>query len=114
MRHWNGLIALLALVPAVAVATEPAPPPNPEQIKACIKQIDLSGQWTFDWKTIEVGPPRHAQNAYERSGLADPDKAFGYPVHAVYVFNHIETVDARYWMTQDAAGRWRIPNMCRP
>lgn len=107
-------MALLAWLPAAAMAAEPAPPPTSEQIKACIQQMDLAGQWTFDWKSIEVGPARHPQNPYERSGLADPDAAFGYPVHAVFVFNHTETIDARYWMTQDQAGHWRIPSMCRP
>jgi hypothetical protein len=107
-------IAMLVGLPAAAQAAEPAAPPTADQIKACIKQIDLSGQWTFDWKSIEVGAPRHAQNAYERSGLTDPETGFGYPVRAVYVFNHIETIDARYWATQDQTGRWRIPGLCRP
>lgn len=109
-------LLLLACGPVAAFAAEPPPPPPPgvEQIKACIKQMDVSGQWTFDWKSIEIGPARHPLNAYEKTGLADPDAAFGYPVHAVFDFNHIETIDARYWMTQDSAGRWRIPSLCRP
>lgn len=107
-------MALLALLPAASMAAGAPPPPTSDQIKACIRQIDLAGQWTFDWKSIEVGPPRHAQNPYEKGGLADPEAGLGYPVRAVYVFNHTRTIDAHYWMTQDQAGRWRIPGLCRP
>jgi hypothetical protein len=109
--HRLGAGLLLALLSALAAAAEP--PPKPAEVQACIKQIDLTGQWTFDWKTIEIGPARHPLNPYERGGFKDPETGFGYPVHAVYVFNHIETIDAHYWMTQDAAGHWRIPGLCR-
>src|SRR6202012_1562049 len=72
-------IAALAL-PLAAAAQTPPPPPTAEQVKACVQQMDVSRQWTFDWKTIEVGQPRHPQNAYERSGLPKAADDFGYPV----------------------------------
>jgi hypothetical protein len=108
------LIAALALPPAVAFAQTPPPPPTPDQVKACVQQVDLAGKWTFDWKTIEVGQPRHPRNAYERAGLPQGDADFGYPVHVVYGFNKQATVDSQYWMTHDAQGRWWIVAVCRP
>jgi hypothetical protein len=76
--------------------------------------MDLSRQWTFDWKTIEVGQPRHPRNPYERAGLPHGDADFGYPVHVVYLFNHATTIDADYWMTHDAQNHWWIVALCRP
>jgi hypothetical protein len=105
---------LLLAVAAASLAQAQAPPPTPEQVKACVQQMDLSRQWTFDWKTVEVGQPRHPRNPYERAGLPKADDDFGYPVHVVYVFNHTTTIDADYWMTHDARGRWWIAALCRP
>jgi hypothetical protein len=105
-------LAVLAL-PAAAVAQAPPPAPTPDQVKACVQQMDLAKQWTFDWKTIQVGQARHPQNAYERAGLRG-DADFGYPVHVTYVFNHATTIDADYWMTHDAQNNWWIVAVCRP
>ena len=110
----TGLLVALVLAPAVAAAQTPLPPPTPEQVKACVQQVDLSRQWSFDWKTIEVGQPRHPQNPYERAGLPQGDADFGYPVHVTYVFNRATTIDSQYWMTHDAQGRWWIVAVCRP
>ena len=99
--------------PFAAAAQTPPPPPTPEQVKACVQQMDVKKQWTFDWKTIEVGPPRHPQNAYERAGLRG-DADFGYSVHVVYVFNRQATIDDQYWMTHDPQNHWWIAALCRP
>ena len=114
MNGKAGLLLALALTPAAAMAQSPPPPPTPDQVKACVQQVDLSHQWTFDWKTIEVGQPRHPQNPYERAGLPQGDADFGYPVHVVYVFNHDTTIDQQYWMTHDPQGHWWIVAICRP
>lgn len=109
------LLALaLALAPVAASAQTPLPPPTPEQVKACVQQVDLAGRWTFDWKTIEVGQPRHPRNPYERAGLPQGDADYGYPVHVAYVFNGQATIDSDYWMTHDAQGRWWIVALCQP
>ena len=116
MKCINGLLiafGLLAL-PAAVWAADPPKPPTPDDVKACVKQMDLSNQFTFDWKTIAVGQLRHPQNAYERAGLAGGDADFGAPVHVTYLFNGRYTVDSEYWMTHDAQGRWWIVAICRP
>ena len=105
---------LLALGPAAALAQTPPKAPTPDQVKACVQQMDHARQWTFEWKTIDVGQARHPQNAYERAGLPQGDADFGYPVHVVYVFDHAYTVDSTYWMTHDAQGHWWMPAICRP
>ena len=110
----TGLLLALAAAPAVAVAQSPLPPPTAAQVKACVQQVDLGKRWSFDWKTIEVGAPRHPQNPYERAGLPQGDADFGYPVHVVYVFNKTTAIDSDYWMTHDAQGRWWIVALCRP
>ena len=112
MKRTAALLIALGL-PSAALAQTPKPP-TPDEVKACVKQMDLSNQWTFDWKTIAVGQPRHPQNAYERAGLPQGDADFGYPVHVTYVFNRAYTVDSDYWMTHDAQGRWWIAAICRP
>ena len=104
-------LATFAL-PAAAFAQAPPPAPTPDQVKACVQQMDLSKQWTFDWKTIQVGQARHPQNAYERAGLSG-NADYGYPVHVVYVFDHM-TIDSQYWMTHDAQNNWWIVAVCRP
>ena len=115
MKRINRLLIALGLValPAAAVAADAPKPPTPDDVKTCVKQMDLSNQFTFDWKTINVGQLRHPQNAYERAGLQG-DADFGAPVHVTYVFNHAYTVDSDYWMTHDAQGRWWIVAVCRP
>jgi len=108
-------LALAALaLPAVAFAQTPPPPPTPEQVKACVQQMDVKKQWAFDWKTIEVGQAHHPRNNFERAGLPQGEADFGYPVHVVYVFNRQATIDDEYWMTHDAQNRWWIPALCRP
>jgi hypothetical protein len=111
-------LALIALaLPAGAFAqappASPPPPPTADQVKACVQQMDLAKQWTFDWKTIDIGQPRHPRNAYERAGLRGDDD-YGYPVHVVYAFNRTMTVDSQYWMTHDAQNNWWIVAVCRP
>ena len=107
-------VLALALAPAAALAQTPPKGPTPDQVKACVQQMDHARQWTFDWKTIDVGQARHPRNAYERAGLPGGDADFGYPVHVVYDFNHLGLVDSDYWMTHDAQGRWWIVAICRP
>ena len=116
MKRIDGLLIALALtaLPAAALAADAPKPPTPDAVKACVKQMDLANQWTFDWKTIAVGQPRHPRNAYERAGLPQGEADFGYPVHVTYVFNRAYTVDSDYWMTHDAQGRWWIAAICRP
>jgi hypothetical protein len=120
MHTRTALMLALAVAPAAAMAQNPSqspaplPPPTPDQVKACVQQVDLSRQWSFDWKAIVVGQPRHPRNPYERAGLPQGDADFGYPVHVTYVFNHQATVDSDYWMTHDKAGRWWIVAVCRP
>ena len=99
--------------PTIALAQTPPPPPTADQVKACVQQMDLSKQWTFDWKTIAVGQARHPQNAYERAGLRG-DADFGYPVHVTYVFDRAYTIDADYWMTHDAQNNWWVVAVCQP
>lgn len=105
-------IAAFAL-PAPAWAQAPPPPPTAAQVKACVQQADLKGQWSFDWKAVDIGPARHPRNAYERVGLRGEDD-YGYPVHVVYVFNHRTMIDDEYWLTHDAQNRWWIAALCRP
>ena len=112
MKRTAALLIALGL-PSAALAQTPKPP-TPDEVKACVKQMDLSNQWTFDWKTIDVGQLRHPRNAYERAGLPQGDADFGYAVHVVYVFNHQATIDDEYWMTHDAPNRWWIAALCRP
>jgi len=110
----SALFALATLaLPALAAAQTP-PPPTPEQVKACVQQMDIKKQWTFDWKTIAVGPARHPRNTFERAGLPRGEADFGYAVHVVYVFNHQATIDDEYWMTHDAQNHWWIAALCRP
>ena len=67
MNRTGLLVALVALgLPSAALAQTPPAPPTPDQVKACVQQMDLSKQWAFDWKTVDVGQARHPRNAYER------------------------------------------------
>lgn len=118
LRRLAALAAgLLASASAGAAAAQVPPPPTAKQIQACVKQVDPENRWTFTWKTVEIGQPRHPQNGYESFGFlgsgTPPAQAYGYPVHVVYDFNGIETVDAAYWLTPVAQGGWQIPFICR-
>ena len=99
-----------------ARADVPPPPPGVAAIQECIKQIDLSHTWSFSWKLIEVGAPRHPRNDYEAlyapAGEARA-KAYGYPVHVVYSVNGRTEIDAVYWLARDPSGHWQIPAVCR-
>jgi hypothetical protein len=99
-----------------AVADEPpAPAPTAEAIKACIRQMDLGNQWTFEWKRLEIGAARHPRNSYE-AAYAPPGtarwNAYGYPVHVVFSVNGRADIDAVYWLIGDASGHWQIPAIC--
>jgi hypothetical protein len=96
-------------------AEAPAPPPSAGDIKACIKQMDIGDKWSFDWKQLEVGAPRHPRNSYE--ALYAPVGAtlanmYGYPVHVVFSVNGRPNIDAVYWLIRDPAGHWQIPAIC--
>ena len=118
LRRLAALAAgLLASASAGAAAAQAPPPPTAKQIQACVKQVDPDNRWTFGWKKLEIGQPRHPRNSYESFGFlgggAPPEQAYGYPVHVVYDFNGIEMVDAIYWFTPTAGGGWQIPFICR-
>jgi hypothetical protein len=101
--------------PGRAIADEkPAPAPSAAAIKACIKQMDIGDKWSFDWKLVAVGVPRHPRNSYE--ALYAPagtgrDNAYGYPVHVVFSVNGTD-IDAVYWLIRDGSGHWQIPAIC--
>jgi hypothetical protein len=110
-----GGVAILSLSGQVAADEAPAPPPSVPDIKACIRQMDVDGNWSFDWKLLEIGSPRHPLNAYEAL-YAPPGagiyKTYGYPVHVVYRVNGRADIDAVYWLMRDAGGHWQIPAIC--
>ncbi|MGC1460457.1 MAG: hypothetical protein WA825_19455 [Steroidobacteraceae bacterium] len=99
-----------------AVADEvPMPAPSVAAVKACIKQMDIGDKWTFTWKLVEIGAPRHPRNSYE--ALYAPagqgrDNAYGYPVHVMYSVNGLKDIDAVYWLIRDTRGHWQIPAIC--
>ena len=111
------LVVSLAMLPAGWVAADEMPPPAPSvaAIKACIKQMDIGDKWSFTWKLVEIGGPRHPRNSYEAlyapagEGRA---KMFGYPVHVMYNVNGQADIDADYWLIRDAGGHWQIPAIC--
>jgi hypothetical protein len=98
-----------------ASAEEVPPPPSAGDIKACVKQMDIGDKWRFDWKSLEVGVPRHPRNSYEAlyapAGAAFANM-YGYPVHVVFSVNGRAHIDAVYWLVRDAAGHWTIPAIC--
>lgn len=111
-------LAALALlqISAVARADEaPAPAPSADQIKACVKQMDVGNKWRFDWKLLEVGAARHPRNSYEAL-YAPPGPSwaslYGYPVHVVFSVDGHATIDSVYWLIRDARGHWQIPAIC--
>lgn len=93
-----------------AAAAGAPPPPTAAQIKDCIRQMDAGNRWRFEWKTLEIGEPRHPLNNLE-GGAARRD-GYGYPVHVVYSLAGLAEVDAVYWLMQDANGHWQIPAIC--
>ena len=93
----------------------PPPPPSAEEIKACIKQMDIGDKWLFQWKVLEIGAPRHPQNNYEALspfGGAGRRSDYGYPVHVVYCLVGLADIDIVYWLIRDPAGHWEIPAIC--
>jgi hypothetical protein len=109
------LLALAAAGPSLAAAAAPDPPPSPDQIKACVQQFDMGKHWRFDWKIVDIGPPRHPQNNLEAGqfGGAAMQDHFGYPVHVVYTLNGATEIDSVYWLIRDARGVWQIPAICQ-
>ena len=99
----------LSLCGWVAAADAP-PPPTTAQIKDCIRQMDAGNRWHFEWKTLEIGAPRHPRNNYEGGAARRED--YGYPVHVVYNLVGLADVDAVYWLIRDANGHWQIPAIC--
>jgi hypothetical protein len=114
----RGLIVGILLVGALRVAAaddQPAPPPSVAAIQACVKQMDVAGKWRFQWKTVEIGAPRHPQNSYEALaflGGAGRRADYGYPVHVVYSLVGLADIDSVYWLIRDAGGHWQIPAIC--
>ena len=121
MKHrvefpWRLASAAAACACAGASAAEaPAPPPSVDAIKACIRQMDIAREWSFDWKRLEIGAPRLPRNSYEAlyapAGSARAP-LYGYPVHVVFSVNGHADVDSVYWLVRDAAGHWQIPAIC--
>jgi hypothetical protein len=111
---WAGVA--MSCMCGLAVADEPAAPaPSAEAIKVCIRQIDLGNNWSFEWKLLDIGAPRHPRNSYE--ALYAPAgtgrwNSYGYPVHVVFSVNGRAGIDAAYWLIQDASGHWQIPAIC--
>ena len=108
-------VLLLCSAAAQADDAAPAAPPPIAKIKECIQEIDVGRRWHFEWKTIEIGKPRHPQNNTEAlafSGGAGRRADYGYPVHAVYALSGLADIDAIYWLIRDDKGRWRIPALC--
>jgi hypothetical protein len=93
----------------------PAPPPAAGDIKACIKQMDFGDHWSFEWKLLEIGAPRHPRNSYEAlyaPAGAGRSALYGYPVHVVFSVNGRADIDAVYWLIRDPGGHWQIPAIC--
>lgn len=110
-----GWAATLCLCGQVIAEEAPAPAPSVADIKACIRQMDLDGKWSFDWTLLEIGAARHPLNAYEAlyaSPGAGIYKSYGYPVHVVYRVNGRADIDAVYWLIRDPGGHWQIPAIC--
>lgn len=113
--HIFAAAGLAALTVASQARAQAAPPPSVDQIKACVKQIDPANRWTFDWKTVQIGAPRAPRDNYEQAnlaGLGARAERLGYPVHAVYRLGDLTTIDANYWLIQNANGKWQIPLLC--
>ena len=104
---WTGAVA--------SAAHEPAPPPSVDEVKLCVKQMDIANQWRFEWKVLEIGPPRHPRNNYEALSFLGGEgrrNDYGYPVHVVYSLVGLAEIDSMYWLIRDANGHWEIPAIC--
>jgi hypothetical protein len=122
MRHTGALQGMLLAGVAIFGPCEgasadgaPPPPPAAADIKACIKQMDIDGHWSFEWKLLEVGTPRHPRNSYEAlyaPAGAGPNALYGYPVHVVFSLNGHADIDAVYWLIRGPNGHWQIPAIC--
>jgi hypothetical protein len=110
------ILVLASAGPALAASTAPDPPPSPAQIEACVQQFDMGKHWRFDWKVVDIGPPRRPRNNLEAlaqfggDGLWDH---YGYPVHVMYRLNGATDIDAVYWLIRNAQGAWQIPAICQ-
>jgi hypothetical protein len=110
-----GSLAILCASGRARAVDMPPPAPSVAAIKACIKQMDIGDKWTFTWKLVEIGAPRHPRNNYEAlyapagEGRAN---AYGYPVHVMYSVNGRADIDAVYWLIRDRGGHWQIPAIC--
>ena len=112
---WAAALAIMAARGPVWADEGPPPAPSVAAIKACIKQMDIGDKWSFSWKVIEVGAPRHPRNSYEAlyaPAGAGRDSAYGYPVHVMYSVNGLKDIDAVYWLIRDTRGHWQIPAIC--
>jgi hypothetical protein len=109
-----GMLMFCAATGAAAT-DQPPPPPSAAAIKACIKQMDVAGNWQFEWKALEIGAPRHPRNNYEALSFLGGEgrrSDYGYPVHVVYSLVGLADIDSVYWLIRDAAGHWEIPAIC--
>jgi len=119
MRRQGPLAAgvLILCTGSIASAADqpPPPPPSAADIRACIRQMDVAGKWQFEWKTLEIGAPRHPRNNYEALSFLGGEgrrSDFGYPVHVVYNLVGLAHIDSVYWLIRDASGHWEIPAVC--
>jgi hypothetical protein len=108
--------AAIACICGRAIADETAaPPPSADAIKACIRQMDIGDKWSFEWKLLEIGAPRHPRNSYEAlyaPAASASANLYGYPVHVMFSVNGRAAIDAVYWLIRDARGHWQIPALC--
>ena len=110
-----GSVATCAMSGSASADEAPAPPPAASEIKACIRQMDIGDKWSFEWKLLEIGAPRHPRNSYEAlyapAGAAHSN-LYGYPVHVVFSVNGRAQIDSVYWLIRDPNGHWQIPAIC--
>jgi hypothetical protein len=115
MKRLLAAVAMACTCTGVSADETPAPAPAVAAIKACIQQMDIGNKWSFAWKVVEIGAPRHPRNSYEAlyapAGTA-ASNAYGYPVHVVYSLNGRPDIDASYWLFRDGSGHWQIPAIC--
>jgi len=118
MRRQGPLAAgvlILCTGSIASAADQPPPPPSAADIRACIRQMDVAGKWQFEWKTLEIGAPRHPRNNYEALSFLGGEARrsdYGYPVHVVYNLVGLAHIDSVYWLIRDASGHWEIPAVC--
>ena len=112
---WLAGMAIFCVCGRAEADEAPAPAPPAEAIKSCIRQMDPDGKWSFDWRALDIGAPRHPRNSYEAL-YAPPGtgrwNAYGYPLHVVFSVNGRASIDAQYWLIRDAGGHWQIPAIC--